>query len=134
MKGLALETVVRWIILLVVAAVVISLVLFFYNDIKRFVKSWLEGEKPKAEVIEASKFSTSQVITYIKACWDKTGERFDENIVCYILKGDVSGVDTDLLQNALRSPAQVETSKFDPTKNVTIIRFEDIGNKVIVES
>jgi hypothetical protein len=135
MKGLALETVVQWIILLVVATVVISLVLYFSDEIKMYVESWMNpGEGPKAEIIESSQFSTSQVKTYMRACWDRTGERFKKDVVCYILKGDVSGVNADDLKNAVETPASIDTSKFEQLKNVTIIKFEDVGNKIIVES
>ncbi len=135
MKGLALETVVQWIILLVVATVVISLVLYFSDEIKMYVENWMKpDEGPKAEIIDSSQFSTSQVKTYMRACWDRTGERFKKDVICYILKGDVGSVNVDDLKNAVESPASVDTSKFEQLKNVTIIKFEDVGNKIIVES
>ena len=134
MKGLALESVMQWIILLVVAGVVISLVLYFNDEIKMYVENWFKEKPVKAEIIEANQFSTSQVMTYMRACWDRTGERFKEGVICYILKGSVSNVDSALLTNAVSEPASVDINKFDPSKNVTMIRFEDVGNKIIVES
>lgn len=134
MKGLALETVVKWIILLVVAGVVINLIFFFSEDIKRFLEVHMGREGVKAEVIESEEFSTSQLKTFIRACWEKTGETFREDVVCYILRGSVSGVDPTALKNALEPPASVDVSNFDPSKKVTLIRFEDVGNRVIVES
>ena len=135
MKGLALESIVKWVILLVAAGVIINLLFFFSDEIKRFIRSQMEeGEEPQTEIVEAQAFTTSQVLTYIRACWDKTGERFEKDVICYILKGDMSNVDPALLVTAVEPPATVDVSKFDPTKGVAIIRFEDIGNKIVVES
>jgi len=135
MKGLALESVVKWIILIVAAGVIINLVFFFYDDIKRFVENWINPTSEfETEIVEADVFSTAQVMTYIRACWDRTGERFKKDVICYILKGDVSGVDVNMLNAAVEAPAQVDTTGFNPTEKTTIIRFEDVGNKIIVES
>jgi len=135
MKGLALESVVKWIILLVVATVIIHLVLFFSDRIKEFIKDYMSKEPEiKTEVVEATGFTTSEVMTYVRSCWDKTGERFNGNVVCYVLKGDMSNVDASLLPNAVEPPAVVDVSKFDASKNFTIIRFEDVGNRIILES
>lgn len=135
MKGLALETVVKWIILLVVAGVVINLILFFSDSIVIFIRGFMQPDKtPKTDIIESNQFSTAQVKTYMKACWDRTGERFDEDVICFVLKGDMGNVDKDSLTNAIDSPALVDVSKFDKSKNVAVIRFEDIGNRIILES
>lgn len=133
MKGMALETVVKWIILLVVAGVVLNLIFFFSDEITRIVGGFTKQKEPKAEIIESSTFSTSQVKTYIRGCWDRTGETFQEDVVCYILRGDVSGVDPKSLAD-IGYNVTVDTSKFIRTQKVTIIRFQDIGNKIIVES
>ena len=136
MKGiLALDVVVKWIILSVVALVVISLVIYFSDKIRGFIENKMDkDEEIETQMIESDKFSTSQLATYIRGCWDKTGERFYEDVICYILKGDVSGADIDLLEIALEQPAQVDVSNFMPSKKTTIIRFEDLGNIVYVES
>jgi hypothetical protein len=133
MKGMALETVVQWIILIVVAGVVLNLIFFFSDDIKRIIGGFTKGNEPKPIEVEADKFSTSQVKTYMRACWDKTGERFQEDMICYLLRGDVSGVDPKSLAD-IGYNVTVDTSKFIRTQKVTIIRFQDVGNKIIVES
>ena len=133
MKGLALETVVKWIILIVVAGVVINLLFFFSDEIKNIIWGYTKEEKPEAEIVESTGFSEAQIKTYMRACWDKTGEKFQEDVVCYILKGNVSGVNSNVLRN-VDYPASVDISKFIPSNNVTIIKFEDVGNKIIVES
>lgn len=134
MKGLALETIVKWVILLTLAVVVINLILFFSDEVKRFIEGLFKAKGWKTEKIEAKEFSTGQLIAFIKACWDRTGENFHEDVVCFILKGDVSKVDKDILKNAITPPPVVNVDNFDTTKKITIIRFEDIGNVVVVES
>ncbi len=135
-KGLALETVVKWIIYIVVAGVVINLVFFFYDDVKRYIEtSVFKREKDvQTEKIEQDSFSAVEVRIFVRACWDKTGERYEKDVICYILKGDVSGVDGSDLVGAVDSPAQVDVTEFDNSATSTIIRFEDISNKIIVES
>lgn len=131
---LALDTVITMIILIVVALVIIGMMIFFSNDIRSYIDRWIHKPSPKTQVAEAKSFPTSQVMNYIRACWDSTGVDFHEDTICYILKGDVNGVDPAMLVNAVGSPAQVDASRFDPTKNTTIISFEDVGNIIKVES
>jgi hypothetical protein len=135
MKGMALETVVQWIILSVVAAVVIGLVFTFSDDIKRSFENMFKSDtEVKTDMIESNAFSTAQISTYVKACWEKTGDKFKGDVICYILKGDVSNVDKTVLEISLKSPAQVDVSSFDSSKTGTIIKFEDLGNTIYVES
>ena len=135
MKGLALEVIIQWVILSVVALVVIGLVFTFSDDIKRYLSGWFGNEQEiKTEKVTSDSFSTSEIITFAKACWSSTGEKYEENIICYILTGDVSNVDKDMLEDSLDSPAKVDVSEFDLSKSLTIIRFEDVGNIVYIES
>lgn len=135
MKGMALESVAKWIILSVVAIIIINLTLFFSDKIKNFISIFTNPSgKFKTELIESKEFSTSQLITYIRACWDRTGENFEEDVVCFILRGDMSKVDVLSLGNALTYPASVNTTKFDNSKNFAIVRFENLGNRVILEN
>jgi len=135
MRALALETVVKWIILGAVALIVINLVLFFSEEIKNLVRGTIQPKKSfKTEIIEAEKFSTSQIKVYLRACWDRTGEKFEEDVVCFILKGDMSEVDSSSLEDALEDPASVDISEFDNSKNIAVIRFKSLGNKVVLES
>jgi len=135
MKGMALEVVVKWIILSVVALVVIGVVMFFADEIKEYVKEMFGNNKDvKTEKITAEKFSESQIKTYIQSCWDKTGDKYEGDVICYILKGDVSGVDVDVLQNSLSDQDLVDLVDFDPSITTTTIRFVGIGNTIYVES
>jgi len=135
MKGMALEMVIKWIILSVVALVVIGVVMFFADEIKEYVKEMFGNNKDvQTEKIVAAKFSTSQIKTYIQSCWDKTGDKYKDDVICYILKGDVSDVDVDVLQNSLGNQDLVDLVDFDPSITTTTIRFVNIGNTIYVES
>jgi hypothetical protein len=128
LKGLALDYVIKLIILLAVALVVISLVIYFANNVKSFLKS-KQQPKVKPQIINASSFITSQVKAYMEACWSK-GEEIKEDTLCYILKGDLTQIDKDNLKKV-----DFRTSvDFDETKRILIIRYERLGRKVVVEN
>ena len=131
---MSLEYIIKFLILLVVAAVVIGMLFSFSSDIKTKIRDMFGKEKEiKTTSIEADSFSTAQIKTYMNSCWEKTGERYNKDFICYILKGDVSGVTKEDLKNSVDG-AEVVVDDFDPTKKVTIIRFVDVGDKIVVES
>jgi len=131
MKGLALDYVILLIILLATALVVISLVVYFSDSIKRFIQSKTSGNKIEAQTIEATSFSTEQLATYARACWDKTGENYREDAVCYILRGDMSSVDTAALESLVSFPLE---ANFDPSKNIVVVKYAYIGHKIVMEN
>lgn len=135
MKGdMSLEYIIKFLILLIVAAVVISMLISFSDDIKTKIRDMFgKEEEIKTNSIDADSFSTAQIRTYMNSCWEKTGERYNKDFICYILKGDVSSVDKENLRQGVYG-AVVVLDAFDTTKKVTIIRFVDVGNKIIVES
>lgn len=133
--ALSLEYVVKVLILTVVAVVIIGIITTFSSDIQLNIKKlFFEDEESKRVKTEAitSTFTTTQVKNYIKSCWRKTGEDYQEDVICYILKGDLSPVDKTSLRNV--DDINVEVGNFNPDSGVATIKFIDIGNKVIVES
>lgn len=132
MKGaLALEYVVRLIILLVFTAVMIGIIFYFSDEIKFQVgRLFKEETVVKTQEIERDSFSTSQVRNYIKSCWLMTGEHYDEDVYCYILKGDLTGVD----EAALGVEGVTVEVNADFSKGILMIKFEDIGDKILVEN
>ena len=131
MKGdLALDTVVGWVILLVVAGVVIGLIFGFSDQIAEMLSIESEEKAHATEYMTSTSFSESQVRTYIEICWSKTGERFAKDFRCYILDGDISALNSGVLAGTYDGYA-VEAN-FDNTKGILVIMFEDIGNKIIL--
>jgi hypothetical protein len=133
MKGdLALDTIINWIILLVVAGVVIGIIFYYSDEIKGSLSSLSEKENPETELFEAEYFSESQVNTYIELCWAKTGEKFNKDFMCYILKGDLSSITPSELEGEFDGYKVI--ADFNNSRKILVIRFEDIGNKIIVEN
>ena len=138
-KGaLALETIVVWIILMVAAAVIIGLVLLFSDEIKVYLGNiFKKGGEFKTDRVEVTSFSTYNINTYIAGCWDRTGVKFHEDVICYILDGDVSGVDLRALAlppDAISAGATLDIINYDITKPITVVRFKQVTLTVVVEN
>ncbi len=133
MKGdLALDTVVSWIILLVVAMVVIGIIFHFSEQAKQTLTT--DSEKHlETEYFESDLFSESQIKTYLQLCWAKTGENFNKDFICYILKGDMSSVDPANLEGEYEG-YRVIAEEFNTSIPIATIMFEDVGNKVIIKN
>ncbi|MCK4429024.1 MAG: hypothetical protein KAU95_01510 [Candidatus Aenigmarchaeota archaeon] len=133
MKGdLALDTIVGWIILLVMAVVVIGII-FHYSDTAKNILVTDPEEQPEAESFEYEVISESQMKTLIQSCWAKTGENFNKDFICFIVKGDMSSIAPEYLEGE-QEGYTVVMDEFDNTKTMATIEFEDIGNKVIVKT
>ncbi len=133
MKGdLALDMVVGWIILLVVAGVVIGIIFYYADEIKGAFSSLSEEKNPEAEYFKAESFSDSQIKTYIELCWSKTGEKFNKDFICYVLKGDISSIKPSDLEGDFEGYRVI--TDFNNSKAILTIMFEDIGNKIIIKN
>lgn len=120
-------------IAVVVMFVAISLILFYSDDIKKFLLGLTHPNDDSSAIkVESPSFPTSQVRTYIISCWDKYKMTSYKDKICYVLLGSVSNVDTSVLSNSLDSPSMVDMSKFDKSKTTTIIK--KIINGTAVES
>lgn len=135
-KGfLALEYVVKLAILLVVAFVVINLIFYFSGETKTWVTDLFfpKEEKVETEIVKpVFPFTNNQVKSYVKSCWDKTGEDYDKDVVCYNLKGDFNKVDWQI--NKLKPGGiNLKLKGPFPQKGIVMVRFKDIGDKIILE-
>jgi len=131
--SLAFDYIGKLIIVLIVIAVITGVLLTFSEDLQRALGLfWEEPSDITTEVIEVASFSTTQVGNYIKTCWSKTGIDYKTDVVCYILKGDVSAVDPTILDTT--PGINVDTTTFNPAEDVTLIKFVDVGNVIVVES
>ena len=101
MAELALESVTRIIILLVAAGVILSLILFFHEDMLQWWKGFTEREElPKAEVIKKNSFTADEVAKFIEGCWATHAGSTKDN-ECYFLLGSFSGVTPDGIKSRL---------------------------------
>ncbi len=139
MKGLALEYIIQWIVLLAVAMIVISIIIYFSENIKRFLKRQTEETRVEPQEIRKGSFSSWEILTYAYACWDKTGERFRKDVTCFYLFGDFSNVDKDwiLQQFSQRYPGdkpRIDLGSFDTSKEYAKIKFRELDCTIVVEN
>ncbi|MFB6076015.1 MAG: hypothetical protein ABEK17_02625 [Candidatus Aenigmatarchaeota archaeon] len=138
--ALSLEYVVKIVILMVVAVVIIGIMTGFSDDLKIRVDSMLFGkddEGPvKTEEVNVGSFSTVQVRNYAKSCWEKTGTSYQGDVICYVLKGSMSSVNKNNLRQSLENMdnLNVELNNFNPNSNMAMVKFKDIGDKIIIEN
>ena len=144
MKGLALEYIIRIVILLVVIFVVINLIKNFAGGTKK----WFRGivctifKCPKTKEkfplrVTKDYFTSSEIANYIVSCLESMSslpEAEQEDKDCYILvakKGFQANKGSVLLAipPELRGRVNIEASF---TRDLVIIQFKDIGNRVIV--
>jgi hypothetical protein len=97
MKGeMALDMVVKFLIVLVVVGVVIGLFIKFSGDSKDAVKDMFSGKNDTSsgfpKTFQQSAFSSGQVANYIETCYDNMVEAPDasrkEVTICYVLMAD----------------------------------------------
>jgi hypothetical protein len=139
MKALALEYIVQWIILLTVAMVIISMVIYFSDDIKRFFKRQTEDSSVQPREIRKQNFMSGEILTYAYSCWDKTGERYREDVVCFYLFGNFTNVDKDWVFNQFsqRYPdgkPRIDLTNFNTSKEYAKIRFRWVDLAIVVEN
>ena len=139
MKALALEYIVQWIILLTVAMVIISMIIYFSEDIKRFIKRQTEDSIVQPREIRKQNFMSGEILTYAYSCWDKTGEKYREDVVCFYLFGNFTNVDKDWVFNQFseRYPdgkPRIDLTNFNTSKEYAKIRFRWVDLAIVVEN
>lgn len=143
-KGMmALDVVVKFVIVLVVAAVVIGLFVTFSHDAESGVRDMFgEEEGPEIDfpkTVQQNTFSAGSVAQYVESCYDtmmELSEIEQEDTVCYILMANIDfseftsvseiegAVSSDLGQN-------VEFNT-DLGRAYIQITFKELGNTVVV--
>jgi len=133
MKGMALETVAEIMIAIVATLIVISIISFYKDSISNFFNNIIHPPSgPEAEIINSTSFNTPQIKTFIMACWDKYQKKANQGIVCYVLLGDASGVNSNDLTSSIILPGTVNIRKFDNSKKTTVIKT--VRGGIAVES
>ncbi len=130
MAELALEYIVKIIILIVAAIVIISLILTFQQDIMR----WWGGitgpdskNPPKAEVIERDSFTDREVASFIAACWSEH-QGSTEDAECYFLLGKTAGSFAGVTQTGITN----SLSQNIITSDKVVFEFTTIGNALAI--
>jgi len=141
---LALEYVVRLMILLVVVAVVVSLILNFKDEIRVMVKKVFgtveSPSKPDfPKIIDDKKtFNPGEISTYVEDCYStmtSLPEDKQEDIVCYVLipKEGFSTTKTQL-ENVISGSSIKDKVYINPNldlgKSFIKIQYQDVGNMI----
>jgi len=146
MKGsMALDMIVKFIIILVVAGIVIGLFIVFSQDAGDALKCFLFGcdgltfadEYPKP--INKFSFSSGEIAQYIESCYDTMSEVPEVNqsdIVCYILMAD-SQISSSANEEAIREsvPADIKTKivfNTNLSKDYVRVEFRELEDKIVV--
>jgi len=154
MKGeMALDMVVKFLIVLVVVGIVVGLFIKFSSDSKDAVKDMFTGKNNTSsgfpKTIQQSTFSSGQVANYIESCYD-TMTSLDENSqkdqTCYVLMADSpfsgfvtsSGV-TGAVDSKMRARVIINTTFSKDYIRITFAEFVKdastsslVSNRVIV--
>lgn len=144
MKGdLALDMIVKFLIILVVAGVVIGLFMMFASDSKGAVKNMFAPNNTKEtgfpKTIQQNSFSSGEVANYIESCYSKMSAipaTEQKDITCYVLMANSpfsNFVTSSSVMNAMSSDVRPRTTfntAFD--KDYLKISFVDLGDKIVV--
>lgn len=139
---MALDMVVKFMIILVVAGIVIGLFLIFSEDAKKAVENLFGGEKkPGLEVktLNQNSFSSGQVAQYIESCYDAMSEipeADQEDKVCYVLMAQ-SSFNSFVSQSDIFSslPKELKSRvKFNTNFNLSYLKieFKELGDEIVV--
>jgi hypothetical protein len=139
MKGLVLEYIVQWIILLVLAIVVITMIIYFSDSIKSFLSRQTKETKVMTQEVKKDYFSSGEILTYVYSCWDKTGEKYKEDAVCFYLFGDLGSVDKNWIEEKFteRYPEgipKIDLNNFDTSKDYAKVKFRRYDFAIVVEN
>ena len=90
---LAIETPVKFFIVLVVAALLVGLIRNIYNQANRGIEDLVPDENPSEyELIELGAVSSGQLASMVDSCWEigQTQKATQKEFGCFIVKGSFS--------------------------------------------
>ncbi|MGC9310438.1 MAG: hypothetical protein ACP5E4_01805 [Candidatus Aenigmatarchaeota archaeon] len=142
-KGqLALDMVVKFVIVLIVAAIVIAMFVSFKDNAKKGVSEMFGDKVAKSEfpkTFEQTSFSAGEIANYIESCHDamtEIPEVEQEDGVCYVLMANTafsSFVDASTIQGALDPKIRQKVSfRSDLKKTHLKIEFIELNDIVAV--
>ena len=141
-QGMALETVVKVLILIITVIVIVAMIYTFSDQIRTQVTSFINsvmGNKPSTnqfpdKPIEKSSFSAGDIGRYIESCYTimNSVDPIDrKDTTCYILVSsnfDSNGILSNV-PSSIQSSVDI-TTKFN--KGIVIIEYDALYNKVTV--
>jgi hypothetical protein len=144
MKGeLALDMVVKFLIILVVAGVVIGLFMKFSSDSKDAVKDMFKPNSTKEtgfpKTLQQNSFNSGEVANFIESCYDtmsKIPPAQQKDVTCYVLMANSpfsSAASSSGIMGAIESKIQSKVKiNTDLSKDYIKISFVELSNTVVV--
>jgi len=139
---MALDMIVKFMIILVVAGIVIGLFMIFSSDAKSGVEKLFKGEEKidtSVKTVNQASFSAGQVAQYIESCYDKMSEipEVDQkDTVCYVLMAQSNFNGFVSQNNIIGQLPQELKSKVTFNTNFGLsylkIEFRELGDKIVV--
>ncbi|MGC9310127.1 MAG: hypothetical protein ACP5E4_00190 [Candidatus Aenigmatarchaeota archaeon] len=133
MKGdLSIEYVGKWVVLIIVLAVCLLLLKSFSDSSEGYLKDISEEEYNTSSVTSES-FSQSQMELYVRSCWLRAQESNEKDRLCYILEGNMDGIDAQTLEEEFEEYG-LDASGFDRKKAVATIEYSHIFRKIVLKN
>lgn len=140
MAQLALEYIVRILILSVVAAIIILTIINFYDDIEIAIKNFISPKNVSIDfpkTITKDSFSAGEIANYITACYNamlSISEAEQRDIICYVLlaRNGFSVSTQNILASIPRDIIANVEIRASFTKDFVKIEFRDVNNKILV--
>jgi hypothetical protein len=134
MAEMALETVFRFFLYVVVVLVVIGLIVNFRDQIVQSLGlcNYLPSGCPQQECItqqpSESVIDANVLNKYCKFCWDKTGEKdYKKDCLCYVIKGEYASVDQTVL------PEYCKLKCENPTATSVLVVYDSLLKTINIE-
>ncbi len=137
---IALEYIIRIVILLVVISVVIGMILKFSDDISRWVSNLFKPERTTLDFpkkISSDSFDSGEIAAFIESCYNVMNnlpETEQGDMDCYILvaSNNFNANANDVLSRLSSEVSAKTTIITNFNRDLVIIRFIDIGNRIEV--
>ncbi len=128
---MSLETVITFIIILLVVGVVVAYIFRFFSGPIGPTPS-PTPEKPQTDTKTSASFDAKAIAGFIEECYKKT-RKLREDFNCYLLRGTLDADKGDV-ENLLK-PEIIESLSYDAARGsrVTTISFIEAGGRVQVE-
>ena len=135
MRGdFAIETPLKFFVVLVVAVLLINLARTLYRNISQGVEDLVPDEKHNEyEVMEIGTANAAQLASMADSCHSIGAKMkpLSKEFGCFIVRGSFSGVNTTQLQQLVRNPLNVS---FSPSSNALFIIYDFPTKTVIMKS
>jgi hypothetical protein len=129
----SVETVGKWILLLVILAIGLQLIFNFSDRTNDYTKD-IGKEKYEAEIIASdTPFTQAQMSLYVRSCFMRSKDSPNDKNVCYILEGEMNQIDKSGLEAEL-SEYKLDASGFNRERSAAVIEYDPIKKRIVLKN